>query len=127
MAISEFPLPSVSGSNPIPSVWYQLPERFQGGFTAYDDGGRDTRQQNGGNGIKRWVLNYAVIPAAQAAILDSHAYAAKLMDDGLSAQTFSYRDRDGTLYAGVRYQQYERPAHVKSHIQFRNVILVKYP
>ena len=127
MAVAEFPLPLLSASNPTPSVWYQLPERFQGGFTEYDDGGRDTKQQNGGNGIKRWVLNYAVISAAQAAILDSHAYSAKLTEDGLSMQTFNYRDRDGTLYAGVRYQQYERPAHVKTHIQVRNIILVKYP
>lgn len=127
MAIAEFPLPSVSGSNPIPSVWYQLPERFQVGSTDYDDGGKDVKLQNGGNGIKRWVLNYAVIPAAQAAILDSHMYAAKISEDGLSANVFNYRDKDGTLYAGVRYQSYERPAHVKSHIQFRNIVLVKFP
>lgn len=127
MAIAEYPLPSVNSSNPIPSVWYQLPERFQVGSTDYDDGGKDVKLQNGGNGIRRWVLNYVNISATQAALLDSHMYAAKISEDGLSAHVFNYKDKDGTLYANVRYQSYERPAHVKSHIQSRSVVLVKYP
>lgn len=128
MPIAEFPLPSVSGSNPVPSVWYQVqPEEFQIGFTQYDDGGRDFKLQNGGAGIKRWVLIYTVLSTTLAAILDNHMLSAKLNNEGLSAFTFNYRDRDGTLYAGVRYEKYERPQHVRVHNQSRTIQLVKFP
>lgn len=128
MPIAEYPLPSVNSTYPIPSVVYQMPERFQVGVTQYDDGGRDTKLQNGGNGIKSWVLTYAVLSAAAAAILDAHALAAKLGEDGPSAITFNFRDpTDGTLYAGCRYLQYNRPSHVKRWIQSREIVIVKYP
>ena len=128
MAVAEFPLPSVSSSNPFPNIWYQLqPEVFQVGFTEYDDGGRDFKLQNGGNGIKRWALIYTGKSAALVAILDAHALSAKVGPDGLSAFSFNYRDRDGTLYSGVRYEKYERPQHVGLHNQQRVVGLVKYP
>lgn len=128
MAVAEFPLPSVGSSNPFPNIWYQIqPEVFQVGFTEYDDSGRDFKLQNGGNGIKRWSLIYIGKSAAQVAILDSHAYSAKIGPDGLSAFSFNYRDRDGTLYSGVRYSKYERPQHVGLHNQRREVELVKFP
>ena len=128
MAVAEFPLPSVSSSNPFPNIWYQLqPEVFQVGFTEYDDGGRDFKLQNGGNGIKRWALIYTGKSAALVAILDAHALSAKVGPDGLSAFSFNYRDRDGTLYSGVRYSKYERPQHVGLHNQSRIVELTKFP
>lgn len=127
MAVAEFPLPSVLSTNPRPSVWYQIqPEVFQVGFTEYDDGGRDFKLQHGGVGIKRWFLFYTVQSVAAVAILDAHALTAKLSGDGLSAFGFNYRDRDGTLYANVRYEKYERPQHVKLHIQQRIIQLVKF-
>lgn len=106
-----------------------MPERFQVDSTEYDDGGRDTKLQNGGNGIKSWVLNYDGLNQTWAAILDAHALAAKLANgDGPSANTFSFRDPwDATLYSGVRYLSYERPAHNKRWAQARQVVLVKYP
>lgn len=128
MPVAEFPLPSVSGSNPIPSVWYEVqPQAFQVGFTEYDDGGRDFKLQNGGSGIRRWVLVYTVLSAALAAILDNHMLTAKLSGEGLSAFSFNYRDRDGTLYSGVRYEKYERPQHRRLHNQQRVIMLVKFP
>lgn len=129
MAIAEFPLPSASASNPPPSISYQLPEKYQVDSTEYDDGGRDVKLQHGGNGIKRWVLRYIVLNQTWAAILDSHAYAAKLSEDGgPSGNSFNYRDPEtGILYTGVRYLRYERPAHQKRHIQSREVELVKFP
>ena len=127
MAVAEFPLPSVSGSNPAPLIWYQLPEGFQVGYSEYDDGGRDTALQNGGSGIKRWVLNYDGLVAALAAILDSHMYSAKLDENGFSAYGFNYRDRDGTLYTNVHYEKYDRPAHQRIWAQARNIQLVKFP
>lgn len=128
MPIAEFPLPSVSSNNPTPSVVYQLPERFQVDSTEYDDGGRDVKLQNGGNGIKSWALAYTVLSTTAAAILDAHALAAKLGEDGPSANTFNFRDpTDGTLYAGCRYLQYDRPAHRRRHIQSRNIVIIKYP
>src|ERR1051325_1565526 len=123
---SEFPLPSVSGSNPKPLIWYQLPEEFQVNFTEYDDGGRDTVLQSGGSGIKRWVLNYDGLTETEAAVLDAHALSARLDENGFSAYSFNYRDRDGTLYSFVRYEKYERPAHQKKWAQARNIQLAKF-
>lgn len=127
MPVAEFPTQSLSGNNPQPLVWYQIPEEFQVGFTQYDDGGRDFKLQHGGGGIKRWSLTYDGLTEAQAAILDAHKDSAKINGDGLSANGFNYRDRDGTLYANVRYEKYERPAHSKKWIQSRNIQLVKFP
>lgn len=127
MPIAEYPLPSVSGSNPNPLIWYQLPEEFQVGSTDYDDGGKDVKLQHGGTGIKRWVLQYNGQTAAQIAPLDAHMLLARLDANGLSANTFNYRDRDGTLYSGVRYEKFERVAHSKIWSQARNVQLVKFP
>lgn len=128
MPVAEFPLPSVSAGNPSPLIWYQiLPEVFQVGFTEYDDGGRDFKLQNGGNGIKSWFLFYDGLTAALALILDNHMLTAKLNGDGLSANSFNYRDRDGTLYSGVRYQKYERAQHSRIWVQRRTVTLVKFP
>lgn len=127
MPVAEFPLPSVSASNPQPNVWYELPQTFNVGTTEYDDGGRDTKLQNGGQGIRRWVLVYTGKSVASVAILDSHALSAKLDSSGLSAFTFNYRDRDGTLYAGVRYEKYERPEHKLLANQRRTITLVKFP
>lgn len=124
---AEFPLPSVSSSNPQPNVWYQLPEESQVDFTPYDDGGRDTALQNGGVGIKRWVLNYNGLTEAKAAILDAHMLTARLNAEGFSAYGFNYRDRDGTLYANVHYEKYDRPAHQKIWGQARNIQLAKFP
>lgn len=128
MPIAEFPLPSVSGSNPAPLIWYQIqPEVFQVGFTEYDDGGRDFKLQNGGNGIRSWFLFYDGLTAALSAILDSHTLTAKLNAEGLSAFSFNYRDRDGTLYSGVRYVKYERPQHKRIWMQTRSITLAKFP
>lgn len=128
MPIAEFPLPSVSASNPFPNIWYRIqPEVFRVGFTEYDDGGRDFKLQNGGNGVKRWFLLYTGKSAALVAILDAHALSAKIGPDGLSAHSFLYRDRDGTLYSGVRYERYERPQHQKLWNQQRTITLVKFP
>lgn len=128
MAIAEFPLPSVSGSNPPPLVTYELPERFQVDSIQYDDGGRDVKLQNGGNGVKTWVLTYDGLTEAWAAILDSHMLAAKLPDDGPSGNSFNFRDpKTTTLYSGVRYLSYTRGAHQRKWSQARQITLVKYP
>lgn len=127
MPVAEFPLPSVSGSNPQPNVWYELPQVFNVGSTEYDDGGRDTKLQNGGQGVRRWVLVYTGKSAASVAILDNHALSAKLDNSGLSAFTFNYRDRDGTLLSGVRYEKYDRPQHRLLANQRRTIQLVKFP
>lgn len=127
MAVAEFPLPSVSGSNPTPNVWMEMPQEFQMSYTPYDDGGRDFKLQNGGNGIRRWRLIYTGLNTTMAAIFDNHALSAKLNTDGMSAFAFNYRDRDGTLYSGVRYESYERVQHVKVNNQQRAITLVKFP
>lgn len=127
MPLAEYPLPSVSATNPRPLVWYKVPEEFQVSFTQYDDGGRDLALQHGGNGVKRWILNYDGLDTTQAAVLDAHMLTAKLDAEGLSAYGFNYRDRDGTLYSNVHYERYERPAHQFLNSQARGIQLVKFP
>lgn len=128
MPIAEFPLPSVSAGNPTPLIWYQIqPEVFQVDFIEYDDGGRDLKLQNGGGGIKSWFLFYDGLIAALAAILDAHMLTARLNNEGLSAFGFNYRDRDGTLYANVHYQKYERAQHKRIWVQSRTIQLIKFP
>lgn len=129
MALPEFPLPSVSATNPDPPISYKMLDKFQVSATRYDDGGIDTVLQNGGSGIQRWYLSYDNLTAVQAAILDTHVALAKLSEgDEPSAYSFSMRDVDsGILYGGVRYQSYERPTHKLKDIQQRTIILVRYP
>ena len=119
---------SVSSSNPRPLVFYEMPETFNVEFTEYDDKGRDFKLQSGGNGVKRWFIFYDGLTSAEAAILDAHMLSAKLDENGLSANSFNFRDRDTTtLYSGVRYERYERPAHKLKNIQTRTIQLVKFP
>lgn len=129
MPVAEYPMISVSATNPRPLLFYQMPEQFQVSTTHFSDGGVETMLQAGGNGIKTWVLEYEGMTEVEAAVLDSHSYSAKLPEgDGPSAYTFNFRDRDtGTLYSGVRYLRYERVPHTKKWSQARRVVLVKYP
>lgn len=128
MSVAEYPLPSVSGSNPSPLLWLPVaPQQFQVDFTAFDDGGRDFKKQAGGTGILRWSLEYDGLTVALAAILDAHALSASLDQNGLSASGFNYRDRDGTLYSNVHYEKYEKPPWKKIWCQARKIQLVRFP
>jgi hypothetical protein len=127
MALAEYPMPSVSGSNPDPLFFKQMPEIFQVGFTQYDDGGRDFKLQNGGSGIKKWLLKYDGLTEAQAALLDAHKDTAKLDENGVSAFAFNFRDKiSTTLYSNVRYTRYVVD-HTKRWSQSREVELTKFP
>jgi hypothetical protein len=130
MAVAEFPMDSVSASNPRPSDFTPLPEQFNGGKTEYDDGGIDAALQHGGNGQRTWVLVYRNLTTAKAAILDSHFASAKWLEsEGISAHSFNFRERSDigtTLYAGVRYTKYE-VSHTKTHIHTRVIELTKFP
>lgn len=121
---------SVSGSNPKPSCFYQLPETFVVTSSEFDDGGMDFALQCGGAGVKMWILEYAVITLAEAAILDAHLATAGYSPEMGSASSFNFRDRDtATLYSGVRYAPsgFERQKHRNRQSQARMVKLVKYP
>lgn len=126
MPVAAFPSVAFTAS-PFPMVIQELPEVFQVGSTEYDDGGRDTALQNGGVGIKRWVLVFEGLTAAEAALLDSHMLSARLDESGLSAYTFTFTTRDATAYTGVRYQSYEAARYANRHIQQRNIVLVRFP
>lgn len=127
MAVAEYPMVSTNPANPAPNLFYALIETFNVDFTEYDDSGRDYKLQNGGTGVRRWILEYQGMDTTKTAILDSHVASAKLGPEG-SAHSFSFRDRDtAVLYANVRYETYERIPHVRTWIQSRKVVLVKYP
>jgi hypothetical protein len=135
MAAAEFPLPSVTGSNPAPLFYEALPEEFVVGKTIYDDGGADFRLQAGGAGVRRWILEYDGLTDAQAAILDAHLATTFFSPDEGSAVGFNFRahvpgtvwtDTSGTLYANVHYEKYEK-GHKKTWANKRTITLVKRP
>lgn len=121
---------SVSGSNPRPLEFTAIPEKFSGGTTRYDDGGADAALQHGGNGVRVWQFVYDGLTRAQIAPVDAHFALSKWMEDeGMSAQTFNFRERSDvgtTLYSGVRYTKFE-VSHSKVDIQRRVVELTKFP
>lgn len=126
--IAEFPMDSVSGANPRPLNFLALPPAFKGAKIQYDDGGVDAELQYGGTGTRVWRFDYDGLTAVQTALLDSHFNASKwLEDEGMSAETFNFRDRDsGVLYSGVRYTKYE-VSHIHVDIQTRVVEVTKFP
>lgn len=137
MALAEFPLPSVSGSNPIPLYFEMLPETFTVTKTVYDDGGADFALQSGGVGVKRWVIRYDGLTLAQAALIDAHVATAFYSEDEGSAYGFNFRhhipgtlwsDTSGTLYSAVHYAAggYKK-GHSKTWSQSREITLIKHP
>lgn len=126
MPVAAFPSVAFTAS-PFPMVIQELTEESQVDFTEYDDGGIDSALQNGGIGIKRWRLVYDALTTAEAATLDSHALSARIDREGRSAYTFSFTDRGGTTYTGVRYQGYERASYANKNIQARSIILARHP
>lgn len=109
---AEFPLPGVSGSNPIPLFFEMQPEEFIVNRVIYDDNGADYALQVGGNGLRTWIIKYEGLTLAQAAILDAHLASCFYSEDEGSAFGFNFRhhvagtawtDTSGTLYANCHY------------------------
>lgn len=129
MAVAEYPMPSVSASNPWPLLFFMQPELYQVSVAEYDDGGLDFALQCGGSGIKRWILRYDGLSQVQAAILDAHLASAAYSEEHGSARSFNFRDKfTTTLYTNVRYAPggYAR-SHVHIGCQSREVVLEKRP
>lgn len=134
---AEFPLPSVSGSNPIPLFYEAEPESFSVGSTEYDDSGKDYKLQHGGSGVKRWVLKYDGLTKAQADILDNWAVTMFYSEDEGSAYGANYRahvpgeawtSTNGTLYSAVHIAAGGyRKSHEKTWSNGREFILEKRP
>lgn len=134
MSIAEFPLPSVSSSNPIPLYFELQSEGFSVGRTVYDDGGMDTALQSS-LGVKTWLVRYDGLTLAQAAILDNWAATTFYSEDEGSAYGFNFRhhvagtlwsDTSGTLYGSVHLAPggYKR-SHTHATILAREFIFVK--
>lgn len=137
MPATEYPLPSVSSSNPTPIYFELLPEEFVVGKTVYDDNGADYRLQAGGTGKKTWIIKYNGLTAAQAAILDAHMLSAFYSPDEGSAAGFNFRHHiggdfwsstAGTLFSNVHYSAGGyKTSHSKVFNHAREVILEKRP
>ena len=134
---AEFPLPSVSGSNPIPAFFEQQPEEFVVGRTIYDDNGADYKLQHGGSGVKRWSVRYNGLDLTEAAILDSWAATMFYSEESGSAVGANFRhhvagtlwsDASGTLYTNVHIAPggYKK-SHTRTWNQSREFILEKRP
>lgn len=137
MAVAEFPLPSLSGSNPVPLFFEAQPEEFVVGKTVYDDNGADYKLQHGGNGKKTWIIKYDGLTLAQAAILDNWAATTFYSPDEGSAYGFNFRahvpgdywtSTAGTLYSGCHIAPggYKK-SHIKTDIQAREFTIEKRP
>lgn len=134
---SEFPLPHVNATYAIPLFFEQQPEEFNVGKTVYDDGGADYKLQNGGSGIKRWIVRYDGLTTAQAAILDAWVASMFYSPDEGSAYGANFRHHipgdawsstAGTLYSGVHISPGGfKVSHSKATILSREFILEKRP
>jgi hypothetical protein len=137
MAVAEFPLPSVSGSNPIPLFFEELEEQFVVQKTIYDDNGADFALQAGGTGLRQWVLRYDGLTLAEAAILDNWMATTFYSPDNGSAYGFNFRahvantawtNAGGTLYSNVHIAPNGyRKSHSKATICAREFLLEKRP
>lgn len=110
MSVAEFPLPHVSGSNPIPLFFEELEEQFVVQKTIFDDNGADTGLQAGGVGLRQWLIRYDGLTLAEAAILDNWMATTFYSPDNGSAYGFNFRSHiantawtssGGTLYSNV--------------------------
>ena len=134
---AEFPLPSVSSSNPAPLFYEQLPDEFVVSSTKYDDGGVDYKLQAGGSGVKTYVLKYDGLTLALAQILDNWVATMFYSEDEGSAYGANFRehvpgtvwtDTSGTLQANVHIAPGGfKKGHNKVWSQSREFILVKSP
>lgn len=134
---AEFPFPSVSASNPTPLYFEMLPEQFVVGKTVYDDNGADYKLQNGGSGVKQWIVKYDGLTLTEAAILDAWVVTMFYSDDEGSAYGANFRhhvagtlwsDTSGTLYSGVHIAPGGyKTRHSVVGAQAREFILEKRP
>jgi hypothetical protein len=88
----------------------------------FQDGGQDTFLPNQTPTIT-WELAYEGLLQSEVATLDSHN------DSAFNAHlSFNFRDPEtGTLYAGVKYAQYQRGTRTKTWLNARVVRLIKRP
>lgn len=129
MAVAEFPLPSVSGSNPAPLFFEAQTEEFKVNVVLYDDNGADFMLQAGGSGKLGWILKYDGLSLALMTIIHNHVVSAAYDPENGSGRSFNLRDRDtGVLYTNVRYAPggYTR-SHTKTWIWSIEIILEKRP
>lgn len=127
---AEFPLPSVSSSNPVPLFFEMQPEEFVVSRTIYDDSGADYKLQHGGVGKKTWIIRYDGLLLAEAAILDAWAASMFYDPENGSAYGANFRDRDtGVLYTNVHIAPGGyKVSHLKTAtIQAREFILERRP
>jgi hypothetical protein len=123
MPIAEFPLPSVSSSNPRPMICYQVAEKFAVSKSpAFQDGAVDVNLDSE-LPTRQWVLIYRGITEAEAAILDAH-HALAFHD----AMEFNFRDPvTTTLHSNCRYLEYTRRHERRRTILDREITIIKYP
>jgi hypothetical protein len=134
MPPTEFPLPSVNASYPIPLFYEVEVEEMVVSRHIYDDNGADYAAQAGGSGLITYTLKYNGLTAAQAAILDAHVTLAGYSSANGSASGFNFREHTigdaawtsvaGTLKANVHYAPggYKK-SHIKQNNCSREIIL----
>lgn len=132
---SEFPLPSVNASYPIPLYFDKEPTSYRVERTIYDDEGADYKLQNGGNGVQRWIIKYDGLSIADFTILNNWAVSMYYSEDSGSAYGANFRHHiageawtstNGTLYSGVHIAPggYKK-SHTKVWSQMVEFILEK--
>ena len=132
MAVSRFPTDSRYASLYAGDVsgrfvnWMQrLPDKYPGVIVKEMMIGA-TRGADSTARVRTWVLRLQGLTAVAAKQYDDHYAEAK---DGLLPFEFrqwrANEDDTGTLYSGVHYLSYEKPAHAQIDSQERIITLVK--
>src|SRR5947207_6279108 len=118
MAIDDYPTPEFGGS---PWLRFRTLDPDWSVVTTaqeMDDGGADYNLEADAP-ILRWEFEYALM-GEYIDVHDGHRESAK----GITGD-FSFTDpRTGLVYAGVRYEKYER-SHNKNAVQMRSVGLIQ--
>ena len=114
---AEYPTPSIAG--PTINKLIDQPIQYERTVYEYEDGGVDVNIQP--CGMRRWVLIYEGLSAAEVTTLRTH------YDDARGkVETFSfYHSRDATTYTGVQYESFQILKHERYWAKNVRVVLVK--
>lgn len=134
---SEFPLPSVNSTYPVPLFYQEEPEGFRVHRTIFDDNGHEKSLQAGASGVRTFSIRYDGLFPADSLILDTWAESMFYDPENGSAYGANFRchvpgtiwtNTSGELLANVYIAPGGyRKSHSQATIQSREFILEHRP
>lgn len=114
---AQYPTPSISG--PTINKLIDQPVEYVKTVFEFEDGGADVNVQP--CGLRRWVLIYEGLAAADVTTLRTH-----FNDARGKVETFDfYHSRDDVTYETVRYESFQIQKHERYWAKSARVVLVK--